>query len=474
MTSGLRFVFGSDIDGPDWENAVKGCGWRFVRGGSQLALYEESRKPTGHVMTAWEAWTAYGRDIIDEAIEYGSAVLIETKGVIESCLSHRREELGISSQALARSVGMREQDVLSAETSAKRVPIRTLQKLTFGLGMDERLLSFRSDCGADPALTRKLRGLQSYGGGASVRISQEDAASLAEAASVTRVHTRLRGWLGSPDSSTGFTPSDDFGNESGPEPGPEARRVGYNLAELLRERLDLGVRPVESMRDLLAERLGVTVVWAELSPEVAGATFSSADHEGNRFRGVALNSIGENEDVWTRRVTLARELGHALLDPDNRLRNLLVHGRLPEEPPSAVPVDPVDQRADAFALAFLAPKDEVERLAPLPVDEFKVGRVMQHFGMCEAAARRRIVSCYFGDAELPPVGSYVAYRPDRADLESLVTGNSMACSARYSRQGRFAHSVRECFEQGLISEDSAAFYMDCTPAEMVEAWSKAG
>ena len=72
---------------------------------------------------------------------------------------------------------------------------------------------------------------------------------------------------------------------------------------------------------------------------------------------------------------------------------MLVHGHLPEEPPSAVPVDPVDQRADAFALAFLAPKDEVDRLAPLPVDELKVGRVMQHFGMCEAAARRRIVSC---------------------------------------------------------------------------------
>ena len=52
MTSGLRFVFGSDIGGPDWEDAVRGCGWRFVRGGSQLALYEESRKPTGHVMTA--------------------------------------------------------------------------------------------------------------------------------------------------------------------------------------------------------------------------------------------------------------------------------------------------------------------------------------------------------------------------------------------------------------------------------------
>ena len=421
-------------------------------------------------MTAWEAWTAYGRDIIDEAIEYGSAVLKETKYATESCLSHRREELGISRQVLARSVGVREQDVSDAETASRQVPVRTLQKLAFGLGLDERLLSFKADCGADSDLAERIRVLQGIGTGASVRISQEDAANLAEAASVTRVHVRLNSWLGTSTDDVGVLPSEDFGNNS----GPAARRVGYDLAEQLRDRLDLGVRPVESMRDLLAERLGITTVWAELSSSVVGATFSSADHEGNRFRGVVLNSGGGNEDAWTRRVTLARELGHVIFNSDNRIRNMLVHGHLPEEPPSAVPVDPVDQRADAFALAFLAPKDEVERLAPLPVDELKVGRVMQHFGMCEAAARRRIVSCYSGDAELPPVGSYVALRPDRAENETLVIGNSAPCSARYTRQGQFAYSVRECFEQGLISEDSAAFYMDCTPAEMVEAWSRAG
>lgn len=472
MTSGLRFVFGSDIGGPDWEDAVKGCGWRFVRGGAQLALYEESRKPTGHVMTAWEAWTAYGRDIINEAIEYGSAVLIETKGAIESCLSRRREELGISRHILARSVGMREQDVLSAETAARHVPIRTLQKLAFGLGMDERMLSFRSDCGADPALAVKLRAVQAYGGGAPVPLSQEDTVNLAEAASVARVHTRLKGWLGSSGSGAEFAPSDDFGNESGPEPGPSARQAGYRLAADLRDKLELGVRPVESMRDLLADGLDVTVVWTDLSPTVAGATFTCADHDGSQFRGVVLNSGGENEDVLTRRVTLARELGHALFDPDDRLRNLLVHGHLPEELPEAVPVDPVDQRADAFAMAFLAPQDEVQRLAPLPVDEFKVGRVMQHFGMCEAAARRRIVSCHSGDVELPAAGSYVAPASHWPEFESLAAGSSAPCSARHSRQGRFADSVRECFEQGLISEDSSAFYMDCTPAEMVEVWSR--
>ena len=426
MTSGLRFVFGSEIGGPDWEDAVKGCGWRFVRGGSQLALYEESRKPTGHVMTAWEAWTAYGRDIIDEAIEYGSAVLIETKGAVESCLSHRREELDISRHVLARSVGMREQDVLSAETAARHVPIRTLQKLAFGLGMDERMLSFRSDCGADPALAVKLRavraygggspvriseadpalavkteGCSAYGGGSPVRISEEDAVNLAEAASVARVHTRLRGWLGSSGSGAELAHSDDFGNESGPEPGASARQAGYRLAADLREKLELGGRPVESMRDLLADELGVTVVWTELSPAVAGATFTSADHDGSQFRGVVLNSGGENEDVWTRRVNLARELGHVLFDPDDRLRNLLVHGILTGEPLDSVPVDSVDQRADAFALAFLAPQDEVQRIASLPVDGVKVGQVMQRFGMCEAAARRRIVSCHSGDAELP-------------------------------------------------------------------------
>ena len=473
MASGLRFVFGPDTDGPDWESAVRGCGWRFVRGGAELSLYEESRKPTGHVMTAWEAWTAYGPEVIDEAIEYGSAVLIEARGSVESCLSRRREEVGITREILARSVGVRAHDVLGAETASKDVPIRTLQKLAFGLGMDERLLFFRSDCGADPAFSGRLKTLQAYGGGDAIRISQEDAASLAEAASVTRVHSRLKDWLGSPRFGGDISSSEDFGNESGPEPGPSARQVGYRLAEYLRDRLDLGVGPVESMRDLLADHLGVDVIWAELSSTVAGATFTCADHEGNQVRGVALNSGGGNEDVWTRRVTLARELGHALFDPDNRLRNLLVHGQLQEEPQGNAPVDPVDQRADAFALAFLAPQDEVQRIAPQPVDGFKVGRVMQYFGMCEAAARKRILSCYSGDADLPAAGSYWVPASDRVEFESLVADSSLPCSSRISRQGRFSVSVRDSLEQGLISDDSAAFYMDCTPADIREAWIEA-
>ena len=118
------------------------------------------------------------------------------------------------------------------------------------------------------------------------QISHEDVASLAEAASVTLVHSRLKDWLGTPRFGGGVYSSEDFGNESGPEPEPSARQAGYRLAADLRERLDLGVGPVESMRDLLADRLGVNVVWADLSSAVAGATFTCADHDGNQVRGV--------------------------------------------------------------------------------------------------------------------------------------------------------------------------------------------
>ena len=468
MTSGLQFIFGPDVAGPNWADAVKGCEWRFVRSGSQLALYEESRKSTGHVMTAWEAWTAYGQEVIDEAIEYGSAVLIEAKDATESCLFHRREELGISRQVLARSVGVREHDVLDAETVSSRVPIRTLQRLAFGLGLDERLLSFRSDCGADSGLPAKLKILQNYGSAFSFQISQADAAGLAEATSVSRVHSRLKSWLGSSDPSDEIAPSENFGNEF----GPEARQVGYTLAEGLRERLELGDLPIRSMRDLLKERLGVTVVWTELSSAISGATFSSADHEGNQFRGVVLNSGGKNEDAWTRRVTLARELGHALFDPDSRIRNMLVHGHLPEGSSEDGQDNPVDQRADAFALAFLAPQEEVKRIAPLPLNQYHVGRVMQHFGMCESAARKRILSCYSGDVDVPFASSYIAPTGELQQLESLSTGSSAPCSDRISRQGWFADTIRECHGQGLISEDSAALYLDCTPGELMEAWKE--
>ena len=49
-------------------------------------MYEESRNPTGHVLTAWEAFNAYGVGVLEEAVEYGAAILKRTKDSTSSAL----------------------------------------------------------------------------------------------------------------------------------------------------------------------------------------------------------------------------------------------------------------------------------------------------------------------------------------------------------------------------------------------------
>ena len=193
MTSGLRFIFGPGVAGTDWEGAVKGCEWRFVRSGSQLSLYEQGHNPTGHILTAWEAWAAYGPEVIDEAIERGSAVLKEKKDATETCLSRWREVLGISPSTLADAVNVGEHDVLAAETSSGRVSIKTLEQLAFGLGLDERMLSFKADRGTESDLSQAFNVLRESLSRDSDPVSESDVAGLAEPVSVMRLQTRLRG-----------------------------------------------------------------------------------------------------------------------------------------------------------------------------------------------------------------------------------------------------------------------------------------
>ena len=56
MKAGLHYLFGQEVEESSLEEAIRNSQWQFIRGKLQLALYDPDRKPTGHVLTAWEAW----------------------------------------------------------------------------------------------------------------------------------------------------------------------------------------------------------------------------------------------------------------------------------------------------------------------------------------------------------------------------------------------------------------------------------
>jgi hypothetical protein len=462
MKAGLRYLFGQEIDDTSLEQVIRNSQWQFVRGKSQLALYDPTRNPTGHVLTAWEAWNAYGSDVLDEVIEYSSAKLIATRKALEETLTSRRDQLGLTPAAVAAIAGVDEQEVLAAENNPWDVSILNLERIAFGMGLDERTVFFRSDAHGDMDLATSLRDRQHLPQNDARWISREMAGALAEASSVIRVQDRLQGWLSKPRPEHLFTHSSDYGDND----IHNTRMVGYQLAADARATLNLGDGgPIGSMVELAGESLGIPVVSAKLPPGVASATLSNMDEFGREIRGVVMNSAGPNHDAWSIRVNLARGLGHALFDTPDRLGKVWMDGTL-QGPESHLQGNSVDERADAFALAFLAPMETVRGNMSPAIGVQHVEWAMRHFGMNEPAARRRIDSCYSHEFHVPNTETPPTPAREETRAEALDWTGTNRWNARASRRGQFSRIVIDCYGSTLISEDTAKLYLGSSREEL--------
>ena len=382
--SSVEAVFGPDLAHLSAAKAARKSRLRFVRGKNELGvLYEFRHNLTGHVLTAWEAYQAYGLNILEESLEYGSAILIRQNG-IEPTLQSRMAELGLQRSAVARETGLGEQNMERAEHRSADNRIGDLERIGFSLGLDELQLGYRPTGQADKELAVRLKTLQPPQPIGAQRLSPRAALSFAHAASVIRTQHRLQRWLGR-EAGSRFEPTDDYGTAGSP-----AYQVGYELARQARRNLSLGDGPVGSMRALVETTLGIPVIQAELPRHIAGATIAVEDPELGEARGIVLNTIGANENVWVRRATLAHELGTFCSIPSSIWTNEI-------DPQAAT--DRVEQRANAFAIAFLAPIAAVREMAPA---SDSVSRVMARFGISHTAARHHVRNSRYGQYSVCP------------------------------------------------------------------------
>ena len=219
MISQTSFVFGIETDGLPVDEAARRSSEKYVRSEAELGLYEEFRNPTGHILTAWEAYTAFGADTLEEAVEWGAAILRETPNASGDALKGRRKALNLSHKSVARAALVKESDVRAAETAPRKVHINKLDRIAFALGLDERFLAFKKDMGGDAKLAYRLRTLQTTMrecSGAQTALSPETARLFAEAAAIIRVQHRLQKWLGIETEIGDFHPSDDYGSAQNP------------------------------------------------------------------------------------------------------------------------------------------------------------------------------------------------------------------------------------------------------------------
>ena len=460
----IAFIFGPDVEGLPAGDAARRSASRFVRSEGQLAVYEAARKPTGHVLTSWEAFTAYGLNVLEEAVEYGSAILKQTRDSTASALEGRRKQFDLSHKSVGKAAGVQESDVKTAESSPPQVPLRKLERIAFALGLDERSLAFKTNAGGDEKLAYRLRTLVQDAPSPSKKMSAGTALLFAEAASIIRVQLRLQKWLEFSMGSNGFSPSSNYGWEQNP-----SWRIGYQLARDAREKLELGRSPIFSMRDLVESQLGIPVIQAKLRKEIAGATVMTIDEDGNEARGVVLNTVGENENVWIRRATLAHELGHLLYDPDEQLQNVRVDSYADNRAdPQATTTDFVEQRANAFAIAFLAPIDTVQDMTPPPITAEAVSDVMRTFGISHTAARYHAGNCHYRNYNVPSTIVDTAPTDEQKAAEDFTVDYFPISDTPIQRRGRFSGVVTANYDQGLISEHTAAFYLGCSVEDSQE------
>jgi len=457
LASGLLdLVFGSDSSGSTAGDRALTSTRRFVR--SQVQITFASDRAAGRVLSAYEALQTFGWDILLQVATEGSARIVRTADEPAATLIAQRNQLGLTLAEVAKRIGVSEADVSSAETPGSLSSIRMLEKLGAALALDERRLGHQRNAGRDAALGVRLRELKQadatiFGPGTVL--------GLAESAWVISRQAYLAKALGFQSSQRVELPVQDT-NYSSP-----TFKVGYSLAERTRGLLGLSAEePIDSLRILIEEVLELPLVQQALDDRFAGATIANGS-----VRGIVVNERGMNSNVWVRRVTLCHEVGHLLWDPDNQLAKLKVDEYSDVESSAADhKKDPVEARANAFAIAFLAPPSGVTRIAE-ECDRNAaevVTRVMTTYGISGAAAKYHVRNVADLDTSHIYLNSLPLPTNDWIAREELSIAFFPIKATPITRRGKFAWFVAKLVSRGMLSEDTAATYLHCQPAELKE------
>ncbi|HEX3919098.1 MAG TPA: ImmA/IrrE family metallo-endopeptidase [Caulobacteraceae bacterium] len=446
-------VFGAESKGDTPEERAQTSGTRFVRSQHQLSIW--SPGASGRWLSAREALRTFGWEVLRELASRSATPLVRSNAEPTQTVLAQIDALGLDQKKAFDTVALSKDEVVALK-SGRQVPFRKLERLAQNLSLEPDRLGIEAQAGADTRLGFRLRSM----GATEAKLSAAAVLALAEAAWVIRKQLELSQRLGETNELGGFVPDGDYGGSLTP-----AWRAGFRLANATRELLGIGhSEPIESMTRLLEERLGVPVIHVELPTSFAGATIANGE-----ARGIVVNFHGKNEHVWVRRMTMAHELGHFLWDPSERLNRLVVDSYGEIEADFQTRNDPVEQRANAFAVEFLAPREELGDVFLKARNQLEaVETVMQRFGIGRAASVYHLQNLLHGVAIKP---GHIAIEPDQSLMgrEEISVSLFKPADVPISRRGRFAVLVGRAFNRSLISEDTAGALLGCPPAQTAQA-----
>lgn len=438
----LDLVFGADAAGETAEVRARNSRKIFVRSQSQLALMTARAK--GLPITAAAAFDLIGLEGLRRVVENGAAVINASLDEPSRTIRAQRSELNVSHDDVAKAAGLSLAEVASSEERGSILPIRKLLRLSQALGLNDETLSAVPSAGADRELAYRLRTMQSNG---TIKLSASLVLKLSEAAWVISKQRKLAKMIDPACESPAFDASTDYSRP--------AWKRGWELAEITRDLLGIDpLAPIPSIRALI-DKINIPLVQAELGQTFAGATIQNGED-----RGIVVNVDGDNRNVWVRRATLCHELGHLLWDPVDRLQHLHVDRYEDIRTPSETGIE---ARANAFAIAFLAPPKAIVDIAmqDRPSQE-QVGILMQQYGLAATAARHHLsnVSREWGSpVDTTAVRNDLLPTPDDqwAANENWTVDFFPIQGVPMNRSGRFAGLVAAAARHELVSLDYAAF-----------------
>lgn len=455
----LDAVFGKDSIGQTPEDRARTSNREFVRGSVQIAI--SNPRATGRRLSAIETLDAFGSDILYDIRENGFTPIVLKAGEPGKTIANRRASMSLAVDDVASRASISPEDLINFEQGRSDLPYRAIEKICRSLVLDESAIGYQSGSGGDPQLGVRFK--EFISGTEDIRpMSGRMLVHLAEASWVIRKQLALQVKLGYSQRETlhgyNFTHNSDYKYP--------CYSKGYMLAARTRNALGLGeLEPIESLTHLIEETLLIPVVSSEFTRLLAGATVSPTD-DG---RGILLNVTGYNSNVWVRRVTLAHELAHLLWDPASKLNGLVVDeyealSRVSTESPA---YDEVEARANAFAAEFLAPRKGVELIFKKYVKSSEGLRaVMENYGVSYSTARWQLINSGLMNAEdYPQIDT--EHTEDWVVREEATLGFFPITSVPSSRRGKFFKVVMHAVFNRLISDDTAAFCLDCSLDEFM-------
>jgi Zn-dependent peptidase ImmA (M78 family) len=362
-----------------------------------------------------------------------------------------RQRLAKLSIATAASEAGLETERLRAIEEGDAPTVDELERIGDAYGVDADALSDDNlKLGADDGVLVLTR-LDEF-----AEVSEHTRVRMLRAANAARDLITLRRTLGDDVSAVRFSPQ-----TRGAAPYME----GADLAQQLRKRLDLGVAPVSSMRDLLIEQLPwIGLLHARLGSVKAPAGLSFVD--ARRGPTIVINVEGKNANPLARRFSLAHELCHVLADAQQGMPVASISGFLSETGLAR------EQRANGFAVRLLCPETVVQRLSQFREED--AARVLiKEYGLPYAAARLYLQN--EAGARLPPNPPDVlrAILEPGADVVAAESPRGVADfplpETPLERRGQLAHAASRAYATGHLARDAFARLLGTTPAAAVES-----